>query len=45
MVVRFNVFMATKIYIEVFWVVTSCSDVVGHRRFGGETVSTHSCSS
>jgi hypothetical protein len=24
-----------KIHVEVFWVVTSCSDVVGYQHFGG----------
>jgi len=32
---RFDVFMAVKIQVEVFWVVMPCSVVVGHRRFGG----------
>jgi hypothetical protein len=27
--------MAVKIQVEVFWVVTPCSVVVGYRRFGG----------
>jgi hypothetical protein len=26
---RFEVFMVVKIHVMVFWVVTSCSDVVG----------------
>jgi hypothetical protein len=29
-----EVFRATKIQVAVFWVVTSCSDVVGYQRFG-----------
>jgi hypothetical protein len=31
----FEVFTAVKIQIEVFWVVTPCSVVLGYRRFGG----------
>jgi hypothetical protein len=31
----FLVFMAVKVQVEVFWVVTSCSVVVGQQRFGG----------
>jgi len=27
--------MAVKSHIEVFWVVTSCSVMVGYKRFGG----------
>jgi hypothetical protein len=27
--------MAVKIQVEFLWVVTPCSDVVGHQRFGG----------
>jgi hypothetical protein len=34
-VARFEVFTVTKIRVEVFWVMTPCSDVVGYRRFGG----------
>jgi len=30
----FEVFTAVKIQVEVFWVVTSCSVVVGYQRFG-----------
>jgi len=29
-----RLFMAAKIQVEVFWVVTPCSVVVGYRRFG-----------
>jgi len=32
---RFEVFAVVKIQVEVFWVVTSCSDVVRYHRFGG----------
>jgi len=32
---RFEVFTAVKIQVEVFWVVTMCSDTIGYRRFGG----------
>jgi hypothetical protein len=31
---RFEVFMAVKIHVEVFWVVTPCSVVVRYQRFG-----------
>jgi len=31
---RFVVFTAVKIHVEVFWVVTPCSFVVGYQRFG-----------
>jgi hypothetical protein len=31
---RFQVFTAVKIHVEVFWVVTPCSVVVGYERFG-----------
>jgi len=31
----FEVFTAVKIQVEVFWVVTPCSVVVGYRRFRG----------
>jgi len=34
-VARFEVFMAVKIQVEVVWVVTPCSVMVGYRRFGG----------
>jgi hypothetical protein len=34
-IVRFEVFMAMKIPVEVFWVVTLCSAVVVHQHFGG----------
>jgi hypothetical protein len=27
--------MAAKIQVDIFWVATPCSDVVGYRRFGG----------
>jgi hypothetical protein len=30
---RFKVFTAVKIQVEVFWVVTPCSVVVGRQRF------------
>jgi hypothetical protein len=30
-----GVFTAEKIQVEVFWVMTPCSVVVGYRRFGG----------
>jgi hypothetical protein len=30
-----EVFNAAKIQVEVFWVMTLCSVVVGYRRFGG----------
>jgi len=33
--VRFEVFMAMKIQVGVFWVVTPCSDVVGQWRQHG----------
>jgi hypothetical protein len=33
--VRFVVFTAMEIHVEVFWVMTPCSDVVGYKRFGG----------
>jgi hypothetical protein len=33
--VRFQVLMALTIQVEVFWVVTPCSVVVGYQRFGG----------
>jgi hypothetical protein len=32
---RFEVFTAVKMQVEVFWVVTSRSVVVGYQRFGG----------
>jgi hypothetical protein len=32
---KFEVFMAAKIQVEVFWVVTPCSVVVGYQRFRG----------
>jgi hypothetical protein len=32
---RFKVFTTVKILVEVFWVVTPCSVVVGYQRFGG----------
>jgi hypothetical protein len=31
----FMVFTAAKIKVEVFWVVTPCSDVVGYQLFRG----------
>jgi len=31
----FEVFTVVKIHIEVFWIVTSCSVVVGYQNFGG----------
>jgi len=33
--VRFEVFMAVKIQIEVFWVVMPCSVVLGYKHFRG----------
>jgi hypothetical protein len=33
--VRFAVSTAVKIQVEVFWVMTLCSVVVGYQRFGG----------
>jgi hypothetical protein len=30
---RFEAFVAAKIQVEVFWVVTPCSVMVGYRRF------------
>jgi hypothetical protein len=30
-----EVFMVVKIHIEVLWVVTLCSAVVGYQNFGG----------
>jgi len=33
--VRFEVFMVVKIQVEVFWVVTLCSIVVGYQCFRG----------
>jgi hypothetical protein len=38
--VRREAFMELKIPVEVFWVVTPCSVVVGYRRFGREDVKT-----
>jgi hypothetical protein len=32
---RFEVFTAVKIQVQVYWVLTPCSVVVGYRRFGG----------
>jgi hypothetical protein len=32
--VRLDVFMAMKIHVVVFWVVTLCSDMVGYQSFG-----------
>jgi hypothetical protein len=32
---RYEVFTAVKIQVDVFWVVTPCSVVVGYRRFRG----------
>jgi hypothetical protein len=32
---RFDVTTATKINGTIFWVVTPCTDVVAHQRFGG----------
>jgi len=32
---RFEVFMVVKIQVEVFWVVTACSVVVGYQHFRG----------
>jgi hypothetical protein len=32
---RFLVFTAVKIHIEVFWILTPRSVVVGYERFGG----------
>jgi len=32
---RYEVFMATRIQVEVFWFVTACGVVVGRRSFGG----------
>jgi hypothetical protein len=34
-VVRFEVLTVVEIQIEVFWVVTQCSAVVGYQRFRG----------
>jgi hypothetical protein len=31
---KFQAFTAVKIQVEVFWIVTPCSDV-GYQRFGG----------
>jgi hypothetical protein len=31
---KFEAFTAVKIQVDVFWVVTSCSDVVGYQCFG-----------
>jgi hypothetical protein len=36
---RFDVFTAVKIQVEVSWVVTLCSVVVGYQCFGGPAVS------
>jgi hypothetical protein len=33
---KFEIFTAVKIQIEVFWVVMTCSFVVGHQRFRGQ---------
>jgi hypothetical protein len=30
----YEIFTAVKIRVAAFWVVTSCSDVVGYQRFG-----------
>jgi len=30
----FEAFMAVTFHVEVFWIVTLCSVVVGYRRFG-----------
>jgi len=35
LVARSEVFTAVKIRVEFFWIVTSCSVVVGNQRFGG----------
>jgi hypothetical protein len=32
---RFEVFMAGKIHVEVFWAVTPCGVVAGYQHFGG----------
>jgi hypothetical protein len=32
---RLVIFMAMKIHVVVFWVMTLCSDVVGYQFFGG----------
>jgi hypothetical protein len=32
---RLEVFTAMEINIVVFWVVTTCGDLVGYQRFGG----------
>jgi len=31
----FGAFMAVKIQVEIFWIVTTCNVVVGYQRFGG----------
>jgi hypothetical protein len=31
--------MVVKIQVKVFWVVISCSNVVGHQHFGGDAAS------
>jgi hypothetical protein len=33
--VKFKVLMVVKIQVEVFWVVTLCSVLVGYQHFGG----------
>jgi len=33
--VRFEVFTAVKILVEVFWVLTPCGVAVGYQCFGG----------
>jgi hypothetical protein len=32
---NFVLYTAMKFRVAVFWVVTTCSDVVGHKPFGG----------
>jgi len=32
---RLEIFTVLKIHVVVFWVVISCSDVVGYKHFGG----------
>jgi hypothetical protein len=34
MLTKFGIFTTVKIQVQVFWVVTSCNDVVGHQHFG-----------
>jgi hypothetical protein len=35
LVAKYEVFTAAKIQVEVFWILTPCSDAIAYRRFGG----------